>query len=88
MYSLLYGTIPLVRKVGGLADSVVDYTPQTLSNGTATGFHFEKYSSKALLKRMRDVLTLYRNKKVWSAVNSTCDATRLLVGTFCQEVHQ
>ncbi|VAX35985.1 Glycogen synthase, ADP-glucose transglucosylase, partial [hydrothermal vent metagenome] len=59
MYSLLYGTIPLVRKVGGLADSVVDCTTKTLNNGTATGFHFEEYSSAALLKRMREVIDFY-----------------------------
>ena len=66
MYSLLYGTIPLVRKVGGLADSVVDYSKKTKANRTATGFNFKEYSSDALLKRMQDVIVLFKNKKIWT----------------------
>ena len=40
LYSLAYGTIPIVRATGGLADTVVDATPEALANGTATGFAF------------------------------------------------
>ena len=40
LYSLAYGTIPIVRSTGGLADTVVDATPEALANGTATGFAF------------------------------------------------
>ncbi len=40
LYSLAHGTVPIVRATGGLADTVVDATPQTLADGTATGFVF------------------------------------------------
>ncbi|MEZ5672485.1 MAG: hypothetical protein R3E08_08915 [Thiotrichaceae bacterium] len=49
MYSMRYGTIPVVRRTGGLADTVVDTLPSTLDNRTATGFVFEEEDSKALL---------------------------------------
>ena len=42
LYSLKYGTIPLVRATGGLVDTVTDATPQSLADGTATGFRFVK----------------------------------------------
>jgi starch synthase len=42
LYSLMYGTIPLVRRTGGLSDTVVDATPETLANGTATGIAFHE----------------------------------------------
>ncbi len=44
LYSLRYGTLPVVREVGGLADTVVDSNPQTLAAGTATGFVFQRPS--------------------------------------------
>ncbi len=40
LYSLAYGTVPLVRRTGGLADTVQDVTPRSLAEGTATGFTF------------------------------------------------
>jgi starch synthase len=42
LYSLAYGTVPIVRRTGGLADTVVDATPQALAEGTATGFSFHE----------------------------------------------
>jgi starch synthase len=42
LYSLAYGTVPIVRRTGGLADTVVDATPETLANNTATGFVFHE----------------------------------------------
>jgi len=49
MYSLAYGTIPIVHRTGGLADTVVDFTPETMANGTATGFLFDEPTTEALL---------------------------------------
>jgi starch synthase len=48
LYGLRYGTLPLVRRTGGLADSVVDATPASLADGTATGFVFGAATPAAL----------------------------------------
>ncbi len=68
MYSLRYGTVPIVRRIGGLADTVVDVTTETLSNGTATGFVFDEASSQALTGAARRALTLYRDEAKWRAL--------------------
>jgi starch synthase len=62
MISLAYGTIPIVRKTGGLADSILDYTPAT---GEGTGFVFEEYTGNALLATIKQALVTYQKKKVW-----------------------
>jgi starch synthase len=62
LYSLRYGTVPIVRRTGGLADTVVDTTPETLQNGTATGFVFVPPSPAALLEAVRRALTCYHNQ--------------------------
>ena len=48
LYSMRYGTPPVVRATGGLADTVVDTTLTTLANGTATGFSFQAFTGDAL----------------------------------------
>jgi starch synthase len=65
MYSLRYGTVPLVRAVGGLADTVVDYAP---GRRAATGFVFHEYTPEALLATLRRALTLYGHRKKWEAL--------------------
>ncbi len=65
MYSLKYGTLPIVRRVGGLADTVVDYNPQT---GEGTGFVFEEYSADALVRTIERVVELYGRKRAWTKV--------------------
>jgi len=65
LYALRYGTIPLVRRVGGLADTVVDATPENLRAGTANGFVFDDASSRVLAGRIGDALTLMRNGPAW-----------------------
>jgi starch synthase len=61
LYSLKYGTVPVVRATGGLADTIVDCTPETLTKGTATGFSFLAYTSTALLGAIQRALELYRD---------------------------
>lgn len=48
LYALAYGTLPLVRRTGGLADTVVDISPASLAEGRATGFLFEEADTAAL----------------------------------------
>jgi starch synthase len=65
MYSLRYGTLPVVRAVGGLADTVRNYGP---GNAAATGFVFRDYTGPALLEALGRALALYREPERWRAV--------------------
>ena len=56
MYSLRYGTIPIVRATGGLDDSVIDFTQDA---ERANGIKFQEYSARALAKAIRKALALY-----------------------------
>ncbi len=56
MYSLRYGTIPVVRATGGLDDSVIDFTQDAK---LANGIKFQEYSARALAKAMRKALAIY-----------------------------
>jgi starch synthase len=62
MYSLRYGTVPLVRATGGLYDTVRNCDPAT---GSGTGFTFEEYSSQALLTTLRRALGVYEDRAAW-----------------------
>ncbi|HET7318879.1 MAG TPA: glycogen synthase GlgA, partial [Nitrospirota bacterium] len=62
MIALRYGAVPVVRKTGGLADTVVDYDART---GRGTGFVFEEYSSQALLACVRRALRVFDDRKRW-----------------------
>jgi starch synthase len=71
LYSLRYGTLPLVRRVGGLADTVVDASAAALAAGHATGIVFEEASAAALLAAVERVLSLYRDAAAWKQVMTT-----------------
>ena len=71
MYSLRYGTVPIVRRTGGLADTVVDTTPTTFNAGTATGFVFEPYTVEALVEVVKRAVTAYRQAALWRQVMET-----------------
>jgi len=70
MYSQRYGTPPVVRQTGGLADSVVDCTPETLAAGTATGFTFTTESGLALLDAVERAVEAYRDPPTWRALQA------------------
>ncbi len=65
MFSLKYGTIPIVRAVGGLKDSVEDYDRDA---GAGTGFVFDKYEPQALLGAIRRALDAFQEKRTWTAL--------------------
>ncbi|HDS15947.1 MAG TPA: glycogen synthase GlgA [Proteobacteria bacterium] len=62
MYSLRYGTVPLVRAVGGLADSISSYDPKT---GVGNGFRFSTYSPGALKECLEKALQLFQDQGQW-----------------------
>jgi len=65
MYSLKYGTIPIVRAVGGLKDTVQDYDRETKSG---TGFVFESYDADAMLDAIDRGLAAYQDKNAWPEI--------------------
>ncbi len=65
MYSQRYGTLPLVCRTGGLADSVTDATARTLADGSATGFVFAPATAEALFATIERALTAYRDAAAW-----------------------
>jgi starch synthase len=67
-YSMRYGAVPIVRRVGGLADSVTDVTPQTLESGTATGFTFEPYTADAMLEAVQRAVAAFGNHGLWYSI--------------------
>lgn len=71
MYSQRYGTLPIVRYTGGLADTVVDALPDTIANRTATGFVFDEASASALLEAIKRALIIHGNPKVWRGMQVT-----------------
>jgi starch synthase len=63
MYSLRYGTVPVVRAVGGLVDTVRPYNPR---NGQGNGFLFAEYHPRVMIETIRTALATYPNKKIWT----------------------
>lgn len=71
LYSQRYGTIPIVRKTGGLADTVVDTLPESLSNNTATGFVFNDATSGSLMETIKRALIVYSQPKTWKQLQTS-----------------
>ena len=67
IYSLRYGTVPVVRATGGLDDTIQNFVPKTQHG---TGFKFEKYDGDALLDCIRTALRTYRDPKAWQALQA------------------
>ncbi|HQW20417.1 MAG TPA: glycogen synthase GlgA [Rhodocyclaceae bacterium] len=68
MYSLRYGTPPLVRNTGGLADTVIDTTPLTLANGSANGFVFDDANPDALLAAIHRATKAWHKPQQWQKI--------------------
>ena len=72
LYSLRYGTVPIVRSVGGLADTVVHASEENVANGTATGFAFDDYSPQVLEGALSAAVATYHHRKdVWQKLVET-----------------
>ncbi len=68
LYALRYGTLPLVRRVGGLADTVVDATPEAIQADRATGFVFDDAARHALGARISEACALYAQDAAWKQI--------------------
>jgi starch synthase len=67
MYSLKYGTIPLVRATGGLDDTIIDFS---LDSAKGNGFKFHQYTPEALLSKVQEALAVYHNDSLWDLIRA------------------
>lgn len=65
IYSQRYGTLPIVRKTGGLADTVADTVPESMKNLAATGFVFNDANPDTLMEAIKRALVVYSQPKLW-----------------------
>lgn len=70
LYSLRYGTLPVVREVGGLADTVVDASDDALCAGTATGFVFREPEPDAFQAAVQRAINLWYDKERWRQIQA------------------
>lgn len=63
IYSLKYGTVPLVHSVGGLADTITEFDPET---GEGNGFAFDEATPEALLATIRRAVGMFGKKRIWT----------------------
>ena len=68
LYSLRYGTIPIVRRTGGLADTIVPFKPSMVKGGFSTGFQFTDDSEDSLLSAIMLSLQVYKDRTTWQAL--------------------
>jgi starch synthase len=71
LYGLKYGTLPLVRRVGGLADTVVDCSLENIADAVATGFVFDTFDAAGITAALRRAFALYNRKSDWKLVQKT-----------------
>jgi starch synthase len=68
LISLRYGTVPVVRATGGLADTVKEFDPKA---GTGNGFVFHEFNSMGLFNAIKRAVELYQNKEKWRKLQLT-----------------
>ncbi|MCX7880822.1 MAG: glycogen synthase [Ignavibacteria bacterium] len=69
MYSVVYGTVPIVRATGGLIDSIEEYNSKT---GEGIGFVFTEPTPSSLLKKIKEALNAYKDTEVWKTIVNNC----------------
>jgi starch synthase len=87
MYSMRYGTVPIVRATGGLDDTVQNFDPVT---GAGTGFKFGRYAASAMLDKIGEALYFYKQPEAWKQIqrngmttdNSWSSAAKKYVGLY------
>jgi starch synthase len=68
LYALAYGSLPLVHRVGGLADTVVDSSLENLADDLATGFVFDTFDRAGIVGAIRRAFALKARRTDWKAV--------------------
>lgn len=71
MYALKYGTAPVVRATGGLADTVTEFDP---ASGAGNGFLFQRYEAAGLIAAIRRALRVFGNPPAWRHLMANCFA--------------
>ncbi|REJ69470.1 MAG: glycogen synthase GlgA [Planctomycetota bacterium] len=71
LYSLKYGTVPIVRATGGLVDTITDTNPETLRATTATGFQFSTYDTRTFAETVSRACDHYAVEDVWRQIVTT-----------------
>jgi starch synthase len=71
LYSLKYGTVPVVHATGGLADTITNLTNETLAAGTANGLSFDHYTPIALAQTLERACQSYHNRPLWDQLVRT-----------------
>lgn len=72
LYSQRYGTIPIVRKTGGLADTIIDALPDSLEDDRATGIAFHDANADSLLEAIKRSLVLFHQQDNWIKLQRNC----------------
>ncbi len=83
MYAMKYGTIPIVRRTGGLANSVNDLNPVTRKDGTTTGISFVPRTRPALVAAVRKARALHEEQELFARVRLTAMAQDFSWGRSC-----
>jgi len=70
MYSLKYATVPVVRAVGGLDDTIQNFNPGGSKKGN--GFKFKDAANSAFLGAIKDAVAIFKNQKLWNTLLKNC----------------
>ena len=68
LYGMRYGTLPIVARVGGLADTVIDANEAALQDGVATGFQFAPVTAPTLRQAIKRVFSVFANRQLWQTM--------------------
>jgi starch synthase len=75
LYALRYGAIPVVSRVGGLADTVIDANEMALAAGTGNGFQFSPVTREALALALQRTVAVWRDRATWQRLQRQAMAT-------------
>ena len=67
--AMRYGTVPVIHAIGGMADRIKPYSPDT---GKGTGFIYEEFKAKSMLKALDQAVRLFKDHKAWSQLMKAC----------------